>query len=90
MSTAFSAILESEQKFAAECGLEIKEDGSLKGKEKDKDRFGKFREQLLKDEADLGDIKPIPYADWHTLQGENKSLVNVDIEDMLEGVLWTL
>lgn len=86
---AFEALLEAEKAIIADCGLEIGEKGVLNGSDESKEKFGKLRTELYADEAEIGEVKSLPYADWHKLKGENKGLANAYIEDNLEGVLWT-
>lgn len=86
---AFEALQEAEKAIITECNLEIGEKGILNGEDADKEKFGKLRTELYNDETEIGEVKSLPYADWHLLKKENKSLGNAYIEDNLEGVLWT-
>lgn len=86
---AFEALQEAEKAIITECNLEIGEKGILNGEDADKEKLGKLRTELYNDETEIGEVKSLPYADWHLLKKENKSLGNAFIEDNLEGVLWT-
>lgn len=86
---AFEALQEAEKAIIADCNLEIGEKGVLNGEDADKEKFAKLRTELSADETEIGEVKSLPYADWHKLKGENKGIANAYIEDNLEGVLWT-
>ena len=86
---AFGALQEAERAIITECGLEIGEKGILNGDDAGKEKFAKLRTELYADETEIGEVKSLPYADWHRLKGENKGLGNAYVEDNLEGVLWT-
>lgn len=88
VSKAFGELQEAEKGIIKDCGLEISAGGELEGEDEAKAKFAKLQEELYEDEADLGDIKAIPFGQWHALQQENKGLANAFVEDSLEGILW--
>lgn len=104
---AFDAISEAEKDFLKEAGIEdaqafdteraelIKTNSNadrLEELNKQFDRFNELRNTMINEEADLGDIKELPFDQFHLLQKENKDLrfkpLNT-FEDILEGVLWS-
>ncbi len=61
-------------------------------------RFHGLREQMLEEEIEFDGVKALPYEEWRLLQDENKEkeingrkvdILSGEIEDLLEGVLWT-
>ena len=86
---AFDELSEKEREFIRDLGLEIGENGKLEGKDEDIRKFGEFQKALYEDDAELGDIKAMPFDAWHDLQKENKVLAAAFIEDALENILWT-
>lgn len=88
VAKAFEELQEAEKGIIKDCGLEIAADGKLEGPDEAKAKFAKLQKELYEDEADLGDIKAIPFEQWHALKSENKGLANALVEDALEGVLW--
>lgn len=88
ISKAFGELQEAEKGIIKDCGLEISADGKLEGPDEAKEKFAKLQKELYEDEADLGDIKTIPYEQWHALKKENKGLADAFVEDSLEEVLW--
>lgn len=103
---AFESLVSSEKDALKEAGIEdgvafdkeIEElrktnadKAKLEAMEKQLARFFELRQNLINEDADLGEIKTIPYEQFHLLQKENKNLPNKPLnafEDVLEGVLW--
>lgn len=103
---AFEAISEAEKDFLKEAGIEDAQAFDTEREELIKtnadpqrlaelnakfERFSELRNKLFNDDAVLGDIKALPFDEFHVLQKENKDMkfkpLNV-FEDILEGVLW--
>lgn len=103
---AYDAVLDSEKDILKEAGIEdgiafdkerneLRESGSnaerLAELDKIFTRFAELRSKLYNEEAELGDIKTIPFSAFHDLQRENKELDHRPLnyfEEALEGVLW--
>jgi len=103
---AYDAVLDSEKELLKESGIEdgaafdkerneLRESGSnaerLAELDKTFTRFAELRSKLYNEEAELGDIKTIPFSAFHDLQRENKELDHKPLnffEELLEGVLW--
>ena len=54
-------------------------------------RLNEMRANVLKEEAELGDVKTMPYEQFHLLQRENARLPRRPLnafEELLEGCLW--
>lgn len=88
LSKAFNSLKASEDDLVKTCNLKADANGKIAGTAADRKKFNKLEEELLEDESDLGEIKPIPYAAWHKLKKENKQLSRPDIEDALKGLFW--
>lgn len=78
--------------------LTADEQAELAALEKKLATFLGLRAQLYEEEADMGEVKRMCYADWRLLQDENRAVKGGDgkerdvfsgrVEEILEGVLW--
>ena len=85
---AFAELQEGEKAIVAQCNLTVTDKGALEGAESDKARFGQMQTTLYADEQEIGEMKPVSYENWHTLQQSNKGLCDPYVEDELENILW--
>lgn len=107
IKNAFNGIVEAEKDMLAEVKIEdatafdqemdaLKKSGEDPEKLSDMEarlkRLNEMRANVLKEEADLGEIKTMPYDQFHILQRENAGLQRRPLnafEELLEGYLWT-
>lgn len=90
IAKASKAIAETEKALIEELKLEVDDKGHVKGKDEDVEKFINRQEQFFKDESDLGDITPLPYAAWCKLKAENKFLGIPFVENSLETIIWNI
>lgn len=111
MLTAGKAIMASEDAFFKEAGIddmrtfnnrlaELRRKGPSEELAREEDklrRYNELRQVMMDEEADIPEIKPIPYESWRKLQEENRNkmingketdILSGDIEMLLEGALW--
>lgn len=106
IKNAFDKIIESEKDMMAELKIDdatafdnemaaLKKSGEDQKKLSDMEarlkRLNEMRANVLKEDAELGDVATMPYEVFHELQKENKELQHKPLnvfEEILEGVLW--
>jgi len=106
IKNAFDGIVEAEKDMLAEVKIDdatafddemeaLKKSGEnpkkLSEMEASLKRLNEMRANVLKEEAELGDVKTMPYEQFHLLQRENARLPRRPLnafEDLLEGCLW--
>lgn len=87
MKSALANIQSEEMEILSECGLSVGENGKLVGDNCGIQRFAEMQGQMYGESVDF-DLATISYDEWHSLQQSNKQLVDAEIEDVLEGILW--
>ena len=106
IKNAFDGIVEAEKDMLAEVKIDdatafddemeaLKKSGEnpekLSEMEASLKRLNEMRANVLKEEAELGDVKTMPYEQFHLLQRENARLPRRPLnafEELLEGCLW--
>lgn len=107
ISKAVSAIADAERSLLKEVKVEdidafnkerkeLKESGKnakrLEEMDKTLSRFNELKTALYNEEADLSEVKAIPFEQFHLLQRENREIPGKPLntfEEVLEGVLWS-
>lgn len=84
---AFKKLQEAEKDLIEQCKLTLDDKGMIQGEEESRKKFTEMQAELYKDEVAV-ETKTLPYEQWHELQKANKQLVDANVEDTLEGVLW--